>query len=128
MLISRDPQTPNTIRAWGPGELRIRDEVIRNNVILTAERIIHPWAARDAAQLTMAQLAPALDLEPAILILGTGPTLVFPDAEVRGGIMSRGIGLEVMDTPAACRTFNVLVAERRNVAAALLIEALRAPD
>jgi len=124
MLISRDPLAANTVRAWGPGEIRVRDQLIRNNVILSADRIIHPWAARDAATLTPAQLEPALELDPEIVLLGSGASIVFPDAALHGAVMARGVGLEVMDTPAACRTFNILLAEQRRVAAALIVEAL----
>jgi uncharacterized protein len=67
-------------------------------------------------------LAPALELNPQILLLGTGKTHCFPPAELMGAVLKQNVGLEVMTTDAACRTYNVLVSEGRSVVAALIIE------
>jgi uncharacterized protein len=67
-------------------------------------------------------IAPVLELEPEILLLGSGRQLVFPRQEIYGQVLGRNIGLEVMDTAAACRTFNILAAEGRRVAAALILD------
>ncbi len=112
----------NTVTAWGEGEIRVREQVIRNSVILTADRIIHPWSGRRAATLGPEDFSPVLALEPTLIVLGTGQHLAFPDAVVHAEILARGIGLEVMDTPAACRTYNILVNEGRRVAAALIVD------
>ena len=122
MKFHEDRTAANIVTAWGEGEIRVRDEPIRNSVILTPDRIIHPWSGRSIDTLTVEDLAPVLALTPAILVLGTGRRLAFPAPALQGAILARGIGLEVMDTPAACRTFNILVHEGRSVAAALIIE------
>jgi uncharacterized protein len=69
--------------------------------------------------LTIEHLEPALALEPAIIVLGTGTERLLPDVELMGDVAARSVGLEVMSTPAACRTFNVLLQEQRRVVAAL---------
>ena len=65
------------------------------------------------------ELRPVLD--PEIVLLGTGPRQIFPAASFRAQFLSAGIGIEVMDTGAACRTFNVLVSEQRRVVALLMV-------
>ncbi len=127
MKLHVDRTTANTVTAWGEGEIRVREQVIRNSVILTAERIIHPWSGRSATTLSRDDLAPVLALEPTLIVLGTGQHLMFPDAALHADILARGIGLEVMDTPAACRTYNILVHEGRSVAAALIIDETLSP-
>jgi uncharacterized protein len=123
MKFHQDRTVANTVSGWRSGEIIIGEQVMRHSFILTAEEIITPWRGRSVATLTVEDMAPVLALEPTIILLGTGACIDFPSTELSAAILSRGIGFEVMDTPAACRTFNILVHERRPVAAALIIEA-----
>ena len=109
------------IRSFRPGELRVGNDVITEPVILTPEDIVRDWRPPDIAELGAADFAPALELNPEVVLFGTGPTQLFPPIPVVTEIMRTGIGFEVMDTAAACRTFNVLASESRRVVAALLI-------
>jgi uncharacterized protein len=72
-------------------------------------------------QLDAQNLAPIFESQPAVVLLGTGPRQQFPDARIFGLFGERGIGLEVMDNGALCRTFNILVAEDRAVTAAIIL-------
>jgi uncharacterized protein len=119
MQLTRDSNAVHYIRAWEPGRVWVADRWVTGNVIVGAERIIESWAAIAPSALTLADLAPALDLTPTILLLGTGPTSLLPDVELMAELGARSIGLEIMTTPAACRTFNVLLQEQRRVVAAL---------
>jgi uncharacterized protein len=110
----------NFIRAYAPGEISIGERAIRSNCIVTAEQIIE-WPAQSIAALTIADLEPLIQLAPEIVILGSGATQQFPEPALLGAILSKGIGCEVMNTGAACRTYNVLVGEDRRVAAALML-------
>jgi uncharacterized protein len=110
----------NLIRGYGNGEVRIGEQVLRAPCIVTADRLISDWRARDVATLAPEDLAPILDLAPDVVLLGTGPKQCFPGDAVRRVFAMRNIGLEVMDLGAACRTYNILVQEERRVAAALL--------
>jgi uncharacterized protein len=78
------------------------------------------WRAASFEALTEADFAPLLDLGADILLLGTGAKQRFPHPRLTHALAARRIGVEAMDLPAACRTFNILVAEERRVAAALL--------
>ncbi len=112
----------NLVRAYGRSELRIGETRVRASCIVTADRLITDWAPQSVEALTPEHLAQILDLEPQIVLLGTGPRQSFPPAGIRALLAGRGIGLEVMDLGAACRTFNILVQEERRVAAALFFE------
>lgn len=111
----------NVIRAYGPGRINVSDRVYTRSLVLAPDRLFEDWPAERFEDLTLENLQPALELEPEILVIGTGAALRFPEARVLAEIQARGIGLEVQDTAAACRTYNVLVSENRKVAAALLI-------
>ena len=75
----------------------------------------------DLDALDAAALAPVFESAPAVVLLGTGTRQQFPRAEIFGLFGERGIGLEVMDNGALCRTFNILVAEDRAVTAAIIL-------
>jgi uncharacterized protein len=110
----------NLIRAYRAGELRINDAVFRDPVIVSASAIAPAVEISGVAALRAVHAAPLLAFEPELVLLGTGARQEFPDPEFGAQFLRAGIGFEVMDTGAACRTFNVLVAERRRVAALLL--------
>ncbi len=110
------------ITAYGEDSVTVNEVVYRQSLILTAEEMIAPWAVSRLEDLSPQNLAPVLDLNPAVVLLGTGPRQQFPGAEILAHFGQRGIGLEVMDNGALCRTFNILIAEDRAVAAAILID------
>lgn len=119
--LDRHP-TANLVTNVSPGVIRVGEATITSSVILSAERIIPDWPVRSSEALDLASLAPALELGPSVLIVGTGSRLVFPRGPLIAELATRGVGLEFMDTPAACRTFNILVNEDRPVVAALMVE------
>lgn len=109
------------IDAYGNGGFRFADMSHRGSLLVLPDRMM-AWDAVDPAQLDIAALAPVLAAlsAPWFLLLGTGRTQVFPPAQVRRAFIAARIGLDVMDTGAAARTYNVLIAEGRPVAAALV--------
>jgi uncharacterized protein len=115
------PGGVNLVRGYGPGQLRVGEQVHTASVILTATAVIERWRPASAQEITTADLEPLLGLAPEVVLLGTGSRQQFPDPRVLRILYEQGIGVEVMDTSAACRTFNVLVAEGRAVAAALIV-------
>ena len=118
---SRESSEANLVAAWEPGAVRVGQEWIRSNLILSAENVLRDWAASDPEGLEVADLEPAMALGPQIIIVGTGAALTLPKIDLMAAIGAHGIGLEIMDTPAACRTYNVLIHERRSVVAALFL-------
>jgi uncharacterized protein len=111
----------HVVRAYGGGELRINDEIYRGSVIVSAAAVVSVPEIRDMKDLALADPSRILALDPELILLGTGQRQVFPAASFGAQFLSAGIGLEVMDTGAACRTFNVLVAEQRRVVALLMM-------
>jgi uncharacterized protein len=120
MQITREVTDANIIRAWESGRVRIGDNWFGGNLIVSADTILRDWIIADPPRLTVADLAPALALEPEIILLGTGVAAATPDVELMADVAARFVGLEIMTTPAACRTYNVLVHEQRRVCAVLL--------
>ncbi len=119
MQLTLDQTVSHVIRAWEPGRLRIGERWLMGHVIVGAERIIENWAVSSPALLTVDDLAPALELGPSIVVIGTGEERLLPDVEIMAALGARGVGVEIMTTRAACRTFNVLLQEGRRVVAAL---------
>jgi len=111
----------NVVTGVGQGWVRIGILEYRENLVLTAEQIATGWASGGFDALTPEDFAGLVPLRPDIVVLGTGATLRFPHPRLTRALLDRRIGLEVMDTAAACRTFNVLAAEGRRVAAALML-------
>lgn len=124
MKIDIDPNLPDTgvlVRGYSPGEIRVQDDVITQSVILTGEDWSTNWPPSSVSELKREHLERLARDEPEIILLGTGARLYFPPHEMLGDILARGIGLEVMDTGAACRTFNILRSEERRVVAGLMM-------
>jgi uncharacterized protein len=112
----------NVVRGYGPGAIRIGERTFSRSLIVTATRIIEDWRPLGIPDLKVTDLDPLLELRPEVLLIGSGTRQVFPDRATLAALYSAGVGFEIMDTGAACRTFNVLVAEGREVAAALIVE------
>lgn len=116
-----DNQAKYQIRGYKPGMIQINDKKLITSIIITPDELIEDWLPRTVQELTAESLAPIIKLKPDILLIGTGHALIFLSVEIYGELINLGIGVEVMDTSAACRTFNALTAENRRVAAALII-------
>ncbi|MEM7280926.1 MAG: MTH938/NDUFAF3 family protein [Pseudomonadota bacterium] len=108
------------VRGYEPGCIFLRDETLRHSAIVTSTQA-RPWDATVVADLSENHFAAVLELRPEIVLLGSGLKLEFPSQAVMATVLSQGIGFEIMDTAAACRTYNILAMEGRNVAAALLV-------
>ncbi len=106
--------------AHGAGYVSVNGERYEKPIIVTAAQVL-AWVAPDFAALDEAHFAPVLALRPEVLLLGAGGQLRFPPKHVYRSLIEARIGVECMDTVAACRTYNILVAEGRKVAAAILI-------
>ncbi|MGE4218582.1 MAG: Mth938-like domain-containing protein [Alphaproteobacteria bacterium] len=115
------PAGRQVIDAYAPGRFRISGTPHSGSVIVFPERSL-AWPVRDLSEVTLDSLAAvtAADPRPEILLLGAGAIMQMPPQGLRSALRSAGIGFEIMDTGAACRTYNVLLAEGRRVAAALI--------
>lgn len=122
MKITRDQVSNVTIRHVDSGSIRVGDELLHESFALTAGEIFRDWPACDVGKLTKADFAPLIASNPEMILLGTGSTTAYPPRELVFSLARAGIGLEVMDTAAACRTLNILVADDRKVAAVLILD------
>src|SRR5204863_5181589 len=101
-------------------KILINDQLITTSIIVTAEQLIF-WRPANISTLETSDCIPLLSLKPAIVLIGTGMTLIFPPLHTYGILIDHHIGVEIMNTSAACRTYTALTAEKRNVAAALVL-------
>lgn len=105
------------------GERSLPSELILNqSFILTPLKLIRDWPPSQLDDISQPHFGPLLELNPEMVILGVGSKLRFPDQSILKELFSQGIGVEVMDSSAACRTYNILAAEGREVAAAIIID------
>ncbi len=114
----------NRFTSYGPASVTINEVVYRQSLVLTCADIHSPWPVTSLADLNEENLAPVLETRPAVVLIGTGERQHFPSAKIFAFFGERGIGLEVMDNGALCRTFNILVAEDRVVTAAVILDTL----
>jgi uncharacterized protein len=115
------PTALNTVTAYGPGFIEINKIRHTAAVLLTPDRV-EPWAVENFDALAETDFERLRDCHPEVALLGTGSRQRFPHPRLVRSLSNARIGLEVMTTPAACRTYNILMAEGRRVAAALLTE------
>jgi uncharacterized protein len=109
------------VRAYAVGQVTINQETYRSSLLLTPARVVSDWPPTVFADLQAHHFDAIRQLEPELVILGTGRRLRFPAAAMIRVLTDAQVGVEVMDTAAACRTYNILAAEGRRVVAALLM-------
>jgi uncharacterized protein len=120
-LTDERPAGANVIRSYAPGELRVGELQLQRSCLISATTLVADWRPQSVAELSLADIEPLLALEPEIVVLGTGSRQQFPSPEWIAALLTKGIGCEVMETGAACRTYNVLMSEDRKVVAALML-------
>lgn len=94
---------------------------LTRSFIMTPQRLIQDWEPRSVSYLEAGHFDQIVDLNPEIILLGTGRQLQFPDLAVTRIALEKGIGVESMDSSAACRTFNILMYEGRQIAVAIML-------
>ncbi|MGI9290758.1 MAG: Mth938-like domain-containing protein [Gammaproteobacteria bacterium] len=122
MKFSTDKVQGNFIHSYAKGVIQLRDRNLTNHTIISADHIISDWQPATIESMTVDDFRPALELKPEILLFGSGEKQQFPDIGLLTEIMRAGTAIEVMETHAACSTFNVLISENRSVVAALLVD------
>ncbi|TNC99626.1 MAG: hypothetical protein FD121_122 [Gallionellaceae bacterium] len=105
----------------GADYIAINGQRFQQPMVVTADGVRSDWAPTDFDSLTSADFDYFLQMKPEVLLLGTGAKQRFARPELFSGLIRAGISIEFMDTPAACRTYNILVAEDRKVVAAVLL-------
>jgi uncharacterized protein len=113
----------NTIARHDGGSVWIGNQSYSGSVVVPWSGPVRAWSPADFDALTQAHFDEVLQLQPELVIFGSGAKLRFPPPALLRGLIARRVGVESMDSAAACRTYNVLVSEGRTVVAALLLDA-----
>lgn len=111
----------NIFTAYGAGYVTIREQCFKHSLVVTPEQIFNDWQPQGFDALSESHFTYLLAIRPEIVLLGTGIRQRFPHPRLYQQLTAAGIGVESMDTPAACRTYNILMSEDRKVAAAILL-------
>jgi uncharacterized protein len=115
------PTSLNTVTAYGAGYLEINAERHAHALIVQPEAPVEPWPVAAFDELTAAHFDRLLAMRPDVLLLGTGARQRFPHPRLVAQLTAAGIGVEAMDSGAACRTYNILMTEGRRVVLAVLL-------
>ena len=125
MKLQSDPHFgANTITGYGDGYVEINKTPYTHAVLLSSDGAISDWPVQSYEGLEATHFAQMVDLKPELILIGTGIRQRFPKPELLKSLISAKIGFEIMDSQAACRTYNILVGEGRQVLLALIVESI----
>lgn len=115
------PEEGYLIQSYDKGQFIVNEQVFTSSLAVGIDQILPDWPPNAISDLIPAHFEMLLDFDPEIIIFGSGEKQQFPSPDLLAPLIKKGIGLETMTTPAACRTYNVLISESRRVVAALLL-------
>ena len=113
------------VTAYEQGLVMVSGVARTRSFIISLEHLIEDWAPAHVDQLRTEHMQPLLELEPELVLIGTGVSLKFPAIEHYALLIEQNIGVEIMDSAAACRTYNILLSEGRKVVAAIILNTKR---
>ena len=123
MKLQSDPHSgANTITGYGDGYVEINQAPYAHAVLLSSDGAISEWPIKTFEDHEAGHFTPMIDLKPELILIGTGKRQRFPKPELLKSLIAAKIGFEIMDSQAACRTYNILVGEGRQVLLALIVE------
>ncbi|TXT41604.1 MAG: hypothetical protein FD135_82 [Comamonadaceae bacterium] len=123
MKFHPDTIAVQSIRSYGADWVQVGEDRLTHSVVIASNGVRFDWHCKRFEDLTFEHFEQLAAQKPELVIFGSGLRLRFPPANLTRALIEQQIGLETMDTQAACRTYNVLAGEGRQVAVALLIEA-----
>ena len=109
------------IRAYDAQSIDINGTQFKHSLVVARQHLLPNWPVNSIADLNPATLAELLVIEPEVILIGTGARLQFPAPAVYASLLNQGIGVEFMDSGAACRTYNILLGEDRRVVAGIIL-------
>lgn len=109
------------ITSYEKGKLMVNGKTFNTSLVLAPDQLIEDWAISDISELSSNHIDKIIQLNPELVLLGTGNKLTFPEVEIYAALIELGMGVDVMDTGAACRTYNILSGEGRRVVAGLIV-------
>ena len=123
MKLQSDPHSgANTITGYGDGYVEINQTPYAHAVLLSSDGAISAWPVESFDSLETSHFTQMVELKPELILIGTGSKQRFPKPELLKSLLLAKIGFEIMDSQAACRTYNILVGEGRQVLLALIVE------
>jgi uncharacterized protein len=123
LKLQSDPHSgANTITGYGDGYVEINQTPYAHAVLLSSDGAISEWPVQSFEGLEASHFTQMVDLNPELILIGTGSKQRFPRPELLKSLILAKIGFEIMDSQAACRTYNILVSEGRQVLLALIVE------
>jgi len=111
----------NIIHAYGDNEVNINGRIYTKSLLVSHQQLSDDWPVKNINELNNTALDLLLQQQPEVIIIGTGHTLIFPQPQIYAHLINQNIGVEFMDTGAACRTYNILLSEDRRVVAGLIL-------
>ena len=122
MKFSEDYATGvNVIRAYDDTSISINSNTFTQSLAVSSNSLIEHWPVKHINDLNSEALKLLLELQPEVIVIGTGNKLEFPSPQTYSSVISQGIGIEFMDSGAACRTYNILISENRKVVAGIIL-------
>ncbi len=122
MKFAQDSQDEGyVITAYDDDTVSVNGKTFSNSLIITNTKLDENWGISGIEQLEADHIDRVISFKPELIVIGTGSKLIFPAVEVYSAIIKLGIGVDFMDTRAACRTYNILVSEGRDVVAGLIL-------
>lgn len=111
----------NVIRAYTDTDIQINNKTYNKSLIVSNTLLIDNWGVEHIEQLSLEHWQEIVNYQPEVILIGTGPSLIFPRPASYSPAIDLGIGVEFMDSAAACRTYNILVSEDRFVIAGIIL-------
>ena len=122
MKFAQDSQEEGyVITAYDDNSVSINGKKFSQSLVVAGTQLHESWDIADIKLLNSGHIELVLSFQPELIIIGTGSSLIFPAVEIYSGIIEHGIGVDFMDTGAACRTYNILMSEGRDVVAGLIL-------
>ncbi len=116
-----NPDADYVFGHYGDGKLKVNQTLYESSLVIFPDALHTGWPVNSIDELVVDHFKEVLARSPDIVLLGTGVQQRFPSIDIRRSLVASGLNLEIMDTAAACRTYNLLVSEGRDVAAAVII-------
>lgn len=122
MKFSEDYATGvNVIRSYDDTSISINSQTYNKSLVVSGDSLIEDWNIKQVNELNPENLSQLLELQPEVILIGTGTNIEFPHPATYSSIINQGIGIEFMDSRAACRTYNILISENRKVVAGIIL-------
>ena len=109
------------INRYDDNSITVNERIFTHSLIVSNFQLVENWPVNEINELSNQSLQAIIELQPEVIIIGTGKQILFPRPENYSSIINTGIGIEFMNTGAACRTYNILLSEDRKVAAGIII-------